>query len=247
MSTTSLTITEQAVSLQTDIKSQLESFFANLPELTVGVNMLDALTVQAKAIKVTDGKSYTDATEQVQALNSSVEDIEALFEPFAAALYKAHRTVTGLRTANLAGATAEVKRLKFEREKFAAEQERQRREAALKAQQEAYEREQARLVEEARQEAAKGNVAAAEAILVEATEVEVAPVVLPSTTPQIAGTSFRSVWEWTLTDITKLKPEFLIANEKAIGANVRAMHKSAEQLVGIGAISVIERKIVIDR
>jgi hypothetical protein len=247
MSTSALTITEQAVSLQTDIKGQLEAFFANLPELTVAVNMIDVLTVQAKAIKVTDGKSYTDATEQVQALNSSVEDIEDLYKPFADALYRAHRTVTGLRATNLAGATAEVKRLKFEREEFAREQERQRKEAALKAQQEATEREQARLVEEARQEAAKGNVAAAEAILVEATEVEVAPVVLPSTTPQIAGTSFRSQWDWTLVDINKLKPEFLTPKDKEIGAIVRSMHKTAETLVGIGAISVIERKIVVDR
>ncbi len=48
-------------------------------------------------------------------------------------------------------------------------------------------------------------------------------------------------------DITKLKPEFLIANDKAIGANVRSMHKQAETLVGAGAISVTERKIPIDR
>jgi hypothetical protein len=247
MSTSALTITEQAVSLQTDIKGQLEAFFANLPELTVGVNMLDALTVQAKAIKVTDGKSYTDATEQVQALNSSVEDIEDLYKPFADALYRAHRTVTGLRATNLAGATAEVKRLKFEREQFAAEQERQRREAALKAQREAFEQEQARFIEEARQAAVAGDSVAAEAILEEAMNVEVPPVVLPSTTPQIAGTSFRSKMEWELVDWTKLKQEFIQVNEKAIGATVRGSGKAAETIVGAGAIRVWNRQIVIDR
>lgn len=247
MSSTALTLETQALTLQTDLKAQIEAFFASMPELTSSIAMSDALVAQAKEITVTDGETYVTATEQVQALNSVVEDIETLYKPFADALYKAHRTVTGLRSGNLAAATTEVKRLKFEREQYAAEQERQRREAAAKAQQEAYEREQARLIEEARQAAAAGDSVAAEAILEEAVTVEVAPVVLPSTTPQVTGTSFRSVWEWTLLDATKLKAEFIQPKDKEIGALVRSMHRSAETLVGAGAISVTERKIVIDR
>lgn len=247
MASTALTLESQALTLQTDLKAQLEAFFASMPELTSAIAMSDALVSQAKEIKVTDGDTYTQATEQTQALNSVLEDIETLYKPFADALFKAHRTVTGLRSGNLAAATAEVKRLKFEREQYAAEQERMRREAALRAQEEARQREEARLIEEARQAAAQGDSAAAEQILEEAVSVEVAPVAIPSTTPQISGTSFRSVYEWSLIDITKLKPEFLIANEKAIGGVVRSMHRSAEQLVGQGAISVTERKIVVDR
>lgn len=247
MASTALTLESQALTLQTDLKAQLEAFFASMPELTSAIAMSDALVSQAKEIKVTDGDTYTQATEQTQALNSVLEDIETLYKPFADALFKAHRTVTGLRSGNLAAATAEVKRLKFEREQYAAEQERMRREAALRAQEEARQREEARLIEEARQAAAQGDSATAEAILEEAVTVEVAPVSLPSTTPQIAGTSFRSVWEWSLLDATKLKAEFIQPKDKEIGAVVRSMHKSAEQLVGIGAISVTERKIVVDR
>ena len=247
MASTALTLESQALSLQTDIRQQLEDFFAALPELQMAGKMSAALVDQSKAISVIDDTSYRTASEQTQALNTSIEQIEDLYKPFADALYKAHRTVTGLRSGNLAAATAEVKRLKFEREKYAAEQERQRREAALKAQQEAYEREQARLIEEARLVAATGDSVAAEAILQEAVEVEVAPVVLPSTTPQVQGTSFRSKFEWELVDWTKLKAEFIQVNEKAIGATVRGSGKAAETIVGSGSIRVTQRQIVVDR
>jgi hypothetical protein len=103
------------------------------------------------------------------------------------------------------------------------------------------------LIEEARVAAAEGNTAQAEAILEEAVDVQAPAVVVISTVPQSPGTSYRSAWEWSLVDPTKLKPEFIQPKDKEIGALVRSMHKQAETLVGIGAITVTERKIVIDR
>ena len=249
MSSAIVSIEAQAASLQVDLKNQIEAFFTSLPELTTLTAMSAALVEQSKQIKVgrndPDDSNYRAATEQTQALKSVVDEITQLYEPFAAGLFKAHRTVTKLRGDNLAAAEGEVKRLKSEREAFAAEQERMRREAAQKAQQEAYEREQARLIEEARQVAATGNAAAAEEILEEAVNLEVAPVVLPSTVPQIQGTSFRTAWDWELKDFTKLKPKFVKVDEVAIGKIVRSMHKSAETLVGEGAIRVWDKQIIV--
>jgi hypothetical protein len=249
MSTSLVSIEAQATSLQVDLKNQIESFFKSLPELKSLVSMSEALVIQSKAIKVgrndPDDSNYRAATEQTQALKSVVDEITELFEPFAAGLFKAHRTVTKLRGDNLEAAEGEVKRLKTEREGFAAEQERMRREAAQKAQQEAYEREQTRLMEEARQVAATGNAAAAEEILEEAVNLEVAPVVLPSTVPEIQGTSFRTKWNWEMVDATKLKAEFITPKEKEIGQLVRSMNKAAETLVGSGAIRVWESKIIV--
>ena len=247
--TTALTIEAQAASLQVDLKNQIEAFFTSLPELKSLVSMSEALVIQSKAIKVgrndPDDSNYRAATEQTQALKSVVDEITELFEPFAAGLFKAHRTVTKLRGDNLAAAEGEVKRLKSEREGFAAEQERMRREAAQKAQQEAYEREQARLMEEARQAAQTGNAAAAEEILEEAVNLEVAPVVLPSTVPTISGTSFRTAWEWEVVDHTKLKKEFVRIDDTAIGKIVRSMHQSAETLCGEGSIRVWSKQIIV--
>ena len=258
VATTALTLTEQATNLQMDVKEQLEAFFASLLDLNSAISMSDALVAQSRAITVfkrdgrgaiivSDADAFVKASEQVAALNSVIDEIEGLYEPFAAALFKAHRTVTGLRAANLLGATGEVKRLKGEREAFAAEEERKRRKAAQKAQEEARQREESRLIEEARLAAAEGKSDVAEAILEEAVNVEAPAVVLPSTVPQVAGVSFRSVWGWTLNDVTKLKPEFLTPKDKEIGALVRSMYKTAETLVGAGAISVNERRVPVDR
>lgn len=258
MSTAALTLQEQAQSLQRDLKDQIESFFESLPELNSLVAMGTALVEQSKAITVfrrdqrgqitvSDGQAFLKATEQVQALKSVVEQMEEVYEPFASALFKAHRTVTGLRAGNVAEPNLEIKRLKLEREQYAAEEDRKARAIAQAAAEEARKAEEARLIEEARQAAAEGNTAQAEMILEEAVNVEAPPAVVQSTVPTAQGLSFRSVWEWATLDITKMKPEFLIVNEKAINALVRTQHKSAEMMVGVGSIAVSERKIPVDR
>ena len=250
MATTALTIQSQITSLQADIKTSLESFFASLPEMETNAAMSVALVLQSKAIVVgrldPDDKNYRAATDQVQALRLVGEEINGLMDPFIKKLFEAHRTATGIRKSYLEPIESEVKRLKVEREAWAAEQERQRREAAQRAQEEARQREEARLIEEARQAAAQGNAAEAEAILEEAVTVEAAPVVLPSTVPQVAGTSFRTAWEFRILDRTKLKDEFVKVDEVAIGKVVRSMHKSAETLCGEpGAIQVWDKQIIV--
>lgn len=258
MSTTALTLEAQTTSLQVDVKTQLEAFFASLPELKSTIAMSDALVDQAKRITVfrrdqtgritvSDAEAFLQATEQVSALKSVIEQIEELYEPFAATLFKAHRTVTGLRTGNISEATVEVKRLKLEREQFAAEEDRKARQAAQAAAEEARKAEESRLIEEARQAAEDGDNQAAADLFDEAVNVVSPPAIMQSTVPTAQGLSFRSVWEWELKDITKLKPEFLIVNEKAINSLVRTQHKSTESMVGVGAIAVTERKVPIDR
>lgn len=258
MSTTALTLQDQATALQTDLREQIANFFQSLPELNSLVSMGAALVEQSRSITVfrrdqvgtilvADGQAFLEATEQVQALKSVVEQMEELYEPFGAALFKAHRTVTGLRAGNVAEPNAEIKRLKLEREQYAAEEDRKARAAAQAAAEEARKAEEARLIEEARVAAAEGNAAQAEAILEEAVNVEAPPVVVQSTVPVAQGLSFREVPEWALLDIRKLKPEYLIVNEKAIGALVRSQRKAAEAMVGVGAIAVTIRKIPVDR
>lgn len=245
MSTTAITIQSQVTDLQRDIKTSLEQFFASLPDMESNIAMSTALVEQSKAITVRDAEGYVAATEHVSTLKTVGDEIAELMDPFIKRLYEAHRTATAIRKRYLEPIDGEVKRLKREREDFAAEEERRRREAAQKAQEEARQREEARLVEEARQAAAEGNTAEAEAILEAATTVEAPAVILPSTVPVVEGTSFRTVWEWAIEDATKLKAEFIQPKEKEIGALVRSMHKAAESVVGSGAIRVWDRKIIV--
>ncbi len=257
MTTTAITLQTQAEVLSMDLAASIEQIFDSLPELTTNCAMRDALVTQAKEITVfkrdqtgkivvADADAYVKATEQRQALRSVNEDIEGIFDPYAERANKVHKKITGLRALQLAAGEEQIKRLKFECEQYAAEEERKRREAAQKAQQEAYEREQARLIEEARQAAAAGQSEAAEQILQEAVEVEVAPVVLPSTVPQMAGTSFRTQWLYEVKDWTLLKPEFIKVDEVAIGKVVRSMHRAAETLCGApGAIRVWDKQGIV--
>ncbi len=62
------------------------------------------------------------------------------------------------------------------------------------------------------------------------------PVVLPSSVPKVAGLSQRKVWKFRIIDAGKLQRGFLKADDTAIGAVVRSLGKSSEQVVGAGAI-----------
>lgn len=253
MATTALTIQNQVTALQTDIRETLESFFASLPDMETNVAMSVALVEQSKpivvfkrdqrgAIVVSDRDAFVKASEQVQALKSVSDEIEDLMKPFIDRLFKAHRTATAIRKQYLDPIEAEVKRLKFEREQFAAEEERKRQKAAAEAQEAAHKAEEARLLAEAAAAQSEGDTQAADAILEEAMTVEAPPVVLPSTVPTISGTSFFTVWSYEVTDWTKLKPELIKVDDVAIGKIVRSMHKAAETLCGAGSIRVWDEK-----
>ena len=107
-------------------------------------------------------------------------------------------------TARKKRAAEEAKARKLEEEGRAAEAEAKRKAAA--------EREEARLREaEAKRDAAE--------------QVPVAPVIQPEQPeqPEVKGISTRQVWKFEITDITQLPPEYLKADEKAIGGVVRAL------------------------
>ena len=258
MATTALTLEAQVTNLQADLKTTLELFFSSLPEMNSLNAQSAALVEQSKQITVfrrdqtgkvivSDAEAFLRATEMVKAHKAVDEQIHEVIDPFIDRCFKIHRTSTAIRATYTAPGEGEIKRLKLEREQYAAEEDRKARAAAQAAAEEARKAEEARLIEEARVAAAEGNTAQAELILEEAVAVEAPPAVVQSTVPVAQGLSFRSVWEWSTLDIKKMKPEFLIVNEKAIAALVRSQHKSAESMVGVGAIAVSERKIPIDR
>lgn len=258
MTTTAITLQEQAQALQIDVKENLELFFAQLPELSSITAQSRALVLQSTAIVVfrrepsgristNDHVAYKQADEQVKALKAVESQFGEIIDPYVKKAYELHRTLTAIRKTYLADSQAVIARLNQEMTQSHNEDERLRREAQQREAEAAQERERSRLLAEAAQVEAQGNKALAEEIFQEAVNVEAPVIQLPKNTPEVAGESYRSVWKWELKDITKLKPEFLIVNEKAIGALVRSMHKQAEMLVGTGAIQVDEDKTRVSR
>ena len=63
--TTALTLNEQALSLQTDLKTALEAFFEQLPELSSITAQSAVLVTQAKALSVR--KNDPDDTNYINA------------------------------------------------------------------------------------------------------------------------------------------------------------------------------------
>jgi hypothetical protein len=131
---------------------------------------------------------------------------------------------------------AEQAKLRQETEaREAAERERARKarekaEAAAKAAAEAGRAERAEaILEQARiAEAARVTAAAAEAEAKrEAAAMMPQAIVVHQEPPKVPGLSRRKVWKFRIDDVTKLPPEYLIANEKRIGAVVKALGEDA--------------------
>jgi hypothetical protein len=131
---------------------------------------------------------------------------------------------------------AEQAKLRQETEaREAAERERARKarekaEAAAKAAAEAGRAERAEaILEQARiAEAARVAAAAAEAEAKrEAAAMMPQAIVVHQEPPKVPGLSRRKVWKFRIDDVTKLPPEYLIANEKRIGAVVKALGEDA--------------------
>jgi hypothetical protein len=73
----------------------------------------------------------------------------------------------------------------------------------------------------------------------------VAPIV-QADTARVAGAQFREVWEFQITDLSKINAPFLMADETKIGRVVQSLKKDAVGVVGEG-LAVSSRKILATR
>lgn len=61
--------------------------------------------------------------------------------------------------------------------------------------------------------------------------------------PRVAGVATREAWKFEITDPSKINPQFLMPDEKKIGAQVRALKEDAAALIGPGVRVWSERQI----
>ena len=112
---------------------------------------------------------------------------------------------------------------------YLAEQERQRREAEAKAQAEAQRAAEEQAAAEAMALEEMGETEAAQAVV--AAPV-VAPVVTIKPTPKPTGIATALIWKFRITDASKIPLQYMVPNEQAIGAVVRAL-KDKTQIAGV--------------
>lgn len=175
---------------------------------------IEERTQELRKIKLAMDTLEVDRVAMVTPHNNVVKEINGYFKTVASKTDIVYRAIKqGIKTYLD----------KVEQERI--EQERKAREAAAK--------EQARLQKLADAAREKGKEERAETLEFRAQAVTAAP---PPPMPKAAGTSRRTTWTFTVTDPALIPREYLLIDEKKIGAVVRAM-KADTNIPGISVRS----------
>lgn len=191
-------------------------------------------------------------------LNAALKAANDLFRAPAERLAKVERSIK-----------SEISRYQDEQERIRQEEQRKADELARKAREKAEadaaaarakaEQEAEELRRKAETERAAGNAAAAARLESRAEskidkaedraqdlELQAATTVAPiiqREAPKVTGIATREVWKFEITDPSKINPQFLMPDEKKIGAQVRALKGDAAALIGPGVRVYSERQI----
>jgi hypothetical protein len=199
---------------------------------------------QAKAVKVTDAQTYTAAGSLWKQIGDMIKEVKDTFDPICDAAHKAHKAAVEKRAKYLDPLTAVQKSVKGLMSAYDAEQERIRREEqarlaeiARKAAEEQALLDAIAAEEEAKRNGATKEEAAQEAEAVMAEPVYVPPVVLPKATPKLqGGPVYKTAWKFRIVDANKIPRQYMVPDEKAIGAIVRSTQGRIE-IPGVEAYS----------
>lgn len=205
-----------------------------------------SIVEQAGMVKITDSKSYEVAGFLWKTIGEVMKEVKETFDPIVDAAFKAHKKACEQRSKYfdpLAKAQKEVKRLMgvWEAEREAERQAEQKRleEIARKEEEERRLQEAIEAEEQAKANGATEQEAAQEAEAIINEPVYVAPVVLPKETPKVKGLSFRTVWKFRITNLDAIPRQYMIPDEKAIGAIVR----SSQGRIRIAGVEPYEERV----
>ena len=187
-------------------------------ETSIVVRKANELVVDSSETLVAAG----EFARCVKTLRHSVADL--LDGPIKAA-HRAHKEIKGAKNQLDDPLKAAEDVVKGKMGRFQAEQERIRREEEDRLRAAALKEAEEQRIKEAVQLEQQGHDEAAEA-LIEA-PVRPAPVVVPKTTPKVAGVSTRVIWRHRIVNAALIPPEYMMPDEKKIGAHGRSMRESA--------------------
>lgn len=156
--------------------------------------------------------------------------VTEIFEPMISERHAAWKAAIARRNAITGAWPDEKRRLGNIAGNWAAE-EAARREAARRAEEEAErKREEDKRIAIAEELANSGDNATAEAVLDAPVEVTLPPA--PKVDRPSEEVSFREIWRYTVTDPASIPRDYMIPDDKKIGAIVRAM-KGATKIPGV--------------
>lgn len=200
------------------------------PDTTVIASESKSLVDVCLAYEVIDQKTYEFAGEHLRNLKSMQKQIKGELNPSIEKANAAHKELTGLRKRHLEPVQNAESSLKSKMAAWHAEQERIRREEERRLREEERKREEEKRLAEA--EALEKQGKEEEAIAVIEQPVVTAPVVVKSTTPKVEGVSMRETWRFVVKKESLIPRQFLMVDEKKLGAHARSM-KGAANVPGV--------------
>lgn len=191
-----------------------------------------ALTIpeQARAVKVVDSETYSQAGEILVTIKGLRKEIGAAFDPIIKKAHEAHKEAKAQKDKAEAPLIEAENIIKPALAAYDREQERLRREEEERQREIARKAEEERRLREAEQAEKEGRNEEAQAIIEE--PVYVPPVVIEKTTPKVQGISMQKVWKFRVTNEALIPREYMTPDMVKIGGVARAT-KGSIQIPGV--------------
>jgi len=206
------------------------------PEVVEKAREADSLLQQVTSLTITDNQQYQTAGEFLKKVKSRYKDIEedrkTITAPMNAALTAINNYFKTPRNVLLQAETFLKKALVS----YHTEQERkaQKEQARLNelARKEA-EKKEAQLESQAKKALAKGQTEKAQDLMTVKDTIVPVAAVAPSAPPKTTGQSFKTVWNWTVTDAALIPRAYLVLDEKQLNSIAKAGIKGAMEIPGV--------------
>lgn len=190
---------------------------------------------QAKQIVIASNDDYVRAGELLLVIKEIRKKIENTFKPIKQKMDAAKKEVLDQERAADAPLVEAEGIIKPRIAAWSVEQERIRQEEERRLREIARKEEEERQFQEALAAEAAGEKDVAEEIM--AAPVQAAPVVVPKAVPKVSGIAIKKEWKFRIVDANKIPRQYLIPDEKAIGATVRGCGDKAN-IPGVEIYSV---------
>ena len=225
----------------------METALKLVPETTEVETKALSLVEQAGMVKINDSKSYEVAGFLWKTIGEVMKEVSDTFDPLIEAAHKNHKLALEKKAkfySPLDKAKRDVKGLmstyEQEQERIRLAEQKRLEAIALKEEEDRRIQEAIEAEAEAKANGATPQEAAQEAEAIISEPVYTPPVVLPKTTPKMAGGPvFRSIWKFRIVNESAIPRQYLIPDEKAIGAVVR----SSQGRIRIAGIEPYEERV----
>lgn len=183
------------------------------------------LQERARAVAITDTASYTDAAEFVKSIKVVRTKIAETFDHLIKSAHATHKALIDEKKKHDTPLDEAERVVKGKIAGYQAELERRRQEEERRLQEQARKEEEERRLAQAVELEQQGEAEAATE-LIEA-PIETPPVVVAAAIPKVAGISTRKNYKFRIVDARKIPFEYMMPDEKKIGAHARSMREQA--------------------